>query len=71
MLARLAEMGLPIPIDILLESMDIPRKEEMIQRVKQQQEQTQQMEAQQATRGQAPKGKASVAKRESLVGRAG
>lgn len=71
MLARLAEMGMPIPIDILLDSMDIPRKEEMIQRVRQQQEQAQQMEAQQAGRGQAPKGKASVAKRESLVGRAG
>ena len=71
MLARLAEMGMPIPIDILLESMDIPRKEEIVQRVKKQQEQAQQMEAQQAGRGQAPKGKASVAKRESLVGRAG
>lgn len=70
MLARLAEMGLPIPIDILLESMDIPRKEEIIARVKQQQERQQQIDQQQATRGQAQKGRASPPKRESMVGRA-
>ena len=73
MLARLAEMGLPIPIDILLDSMDIPRKEEMIQRVKQQQEQQQQIEANQAARGiqtPAKKGKASPPKRQSMVGQA-
>lgn len=70
MLARLAEMGMPIPIDILLDSMDIPRKEEIIQRVRKQQEQTQQMEAQQAGRG-TQKGRPSPPKRESLVGRAG
>jgi len=48
--------------------MDIPRKEEIIQRVKQQQEQAQQMQMQQG--GQAQKGKASPPKRESLLGRA-
>lgn len=67
MLARLAEMGMPIPIDILLESMDIPRKEEIIQRVKQQQERQQQVQMQQGTQG---KGKASPPKRESMVGKA-
>ena len=69
MLARLAEMGMPIPIEILLDSMDIPRKEEMIQQIKQQQQQAQQMEQQQG-KGAAPKGKASPPKRESLVGKA-
>jgi len=73
MLARLAEMGMPIPIDILLESMDIPRKDEIIARVKQQQEQAQQIQASQAARGiktPAQKGKASPPKTQSLVGRA-
>jgi len=70
MLARLAESGFPIPIDILLESMDIPRKDEMIARVKQQQEQQQQIAQQQAARGQTPKGKASSPRQQSLVGRA-
>jgi phage gp29-like protein len=68
MLARLAEMGLPIPIDILLDSMDIPRKEEIVQRVKAQQEQQAQMQAQQ---GGQQKGRASPPKQQSLVGRAG
>lgn len=70
MLARLAEMGMPIPIDILLDSMDIPRKEEIIQRVKQQQEQAQQMQQQQQGQGQTQKGRPSPPKRESMVGRA-
>ncbi len=70
MLARLAEMGMPIPIDILLDSMDIPRKEEIIQRVKQQQEQAQQMQTQQQGQGQGQKGRPSPPKRESMVGRA-
>ena len=71
MLARLAESGFPITIDILLDSMDIPRKEEMIQRVKAQQEQQQQMEQQTAAQGKQVKGKASSPKQQSLVGRAG
>jgi len=70
MLARLAEMGLPIPIDILLDSMDLPRKDEMIARVKQQQQQAQQMQAQQQQQGQPQKGRASPPKQQSLVGRA-
>jgi len=61
---------MPIPIDILLDSMDIPRKEEIIQRVKQQQEQQQQMEQQQQGQGQTQKGRPSPPKRESMVGRA-
>ena len=70
MLARLAEIGMPIPIDILLDSMDIPRKDEMIARVKQQQEQAQQMQMQQGQQGQTQKGRPSPPKRESMVGRA-
>jgi len=70
MLARLAEMGMPIPIDILLDSMDIPRKEEMIARVKQQQEQQQQIDQQQAAQGKQAKGRASSPRQQSLVGRA-
>jgi len=69
MLARLAEMGMPIPIDILLDSMDFAKKDEVIQRVKQQQEQAQQMEAQQAQQGQQPKGKASPPKSQSMIGK--
>lgn len=70
MLARLAEMGMPIPIDILLDSMDIPRKEEIVQRVKQQQEMAQQMQMQQGAQGQTQKGRPSPPKRESMIGRA-
>jgi len=69
MLARLLEGGLPIPIDILLESMDFAHKDEVIQRIKQQQEQAQQMEQQQAQQGQQPKGKASSPKQASMVGK--
>ncbi|MBA7590508.1 hypothetical protein ES708_32632 [subsurface metagenome] len=67
MLARLAEMGMPIPIDILLDSMDITQKEEIVQRVKQKQAQQAQMQAQQ---GGQQKGRPSPPKRESMVGRA-
>jgi len=69
MLARLLEGGLPIPIDILLESMDFAHKDEVIQRIKQQQEQAQAMEQQQAQQGQQPKGKASSPKQTSMVGK--
>jgi len=69
MLARLTEAGFPIPIEFLLESMDVSRKDEMIAIIQKQQEQQKQIEAQQAAQGNKPKGKASSPRQQSLIGR--
>ena len=65
-LMNLAQAGLPIPIDVILENSDIPNKEEIVQRVREEAQRVAQEEAQQ--QGQ-PKGKASQPRRESMVGK--
>jgi len=69
MLARLTEAGFPIPVEFLLDSMDISRKDEMIAIIQKQQEQQKQIEARQAAAGNQAKGKASSPKQQSLIGR--
>ena len=67
MLMQMAQAGLPIPMDVIIEQSDLPNKEEIVQRVRQEAERAAQ-EAQQQTKGQ-PKGKASPPKMTSNVGK--
>ena len=66
-LMQLAQAGLPIPIDIIIENSDLPNKEEIVQRVREEAQRVVQEEQQQPARQ--TKGKASPPKRESMVGR--
>lgn len=66
-LMNLAQSGLPIPIDVIIEQSDIPNKEEIVQRVREEAQRVQQEEEQQPARQ--TKGKASPPKNQSLVGK--
>jgi len=66
-LMNLAQSGLPIPIDVIIENSDIPNKEEIVQRVREEAKRVAQEEAQQPARQ--TKGKASPPKNQSLVGK--
>jgi len=65
---NMAQAGLPIPIDVIIEQSDIPNKEEIVQRIREEAQRVQQEEQQQPARQQ--KGKASPPKTQSLIGRA-
>ena len=66
-LMNLANAGLPIPVDVIIENSDIPNKEEIVKRVREEAQRVAQEEAQQPARQ--TKGKASPPKTESMVGR--
>lgn len=67
-LMNMANAGLPIPVDIIIEQSDLPNKEEIAERVRQEAQRAQQEEAQQPARQQA-KGKPSPPKLQSNVGK--
>ena len=64
-LMNMANAGLPIPIDVILENSDIPNKEEIVQRVREEAQRVAQEEQQQPARQ--TKGKASPPKMQSNV----
>lgn len=66
-LMNMANAGLPIPIDVILENSDIPNKEEIVQRVREEAQRVAQQEQQQPARQ--TKGKASPPKLNSMVGK--
>jgi len=66
-LMNLANAGLPIPIDVIIENSDIPNKEEIVQRVREEAQRVAQEEQQQPARQ--TKGKASQPKLQSMVGK--
>ena len=65
-LMNLAQSGLPIPIDVIIENSDIPNKEEIVQRIRQEAQRVAQEEQKQPQ----AKGKASPPKNQSMIGRA-
>jgi len=65
-LMNMANAGLPIPIDVIIENSDIPNKEEIVQRVRQEAQRV----AQEEQRQPQAKGKASPPKNQSMIGRA-
>ena len=67
-LMNMANAGLPIPIDVIIEQSDIPNKEEIVARVRQEAQRVQQ-EEQQKPAGQQAKGKPSPPKNQSMIGR--
>lgn len=67
-LMQMANAGLPIPVDVIIENSDIANKEEIVQRIREEAQRVQQEEQQQARQGQ-PKGKASPPKMQSMVGK--
>ena len=66
-LMNMANAGLPIPIDVIIEQSDIPNKEEIVARIREEAQRVQQEETQQPARQ--TKGKASPPKMQSLVGK--
>jgi len=66
-LMNMANAGLPIPIDVIIENSDIPNKEEIVQRVREEAQRIAQEEQQQPARQ--TKGKASSPKMQSMVGK--
>jgi len=64
-LMNMANAGLPIPIDVIIENSDIPNKEEIVQRIRQEAQRVAQEEQQQPQK----KGKASPPKIQSMVGK--
>ena len=66
-LMNMANAGLPIPVDIIIENSDLPNKEEIAERVRQEAQRVQQEEAQQPARQ--TKGKSSPPKLNSMVGK--
>ena len=68
-LMQMAQAGLPIPIDVILENSDIPNKEEIVARVREEAKRVAQEEQGQARQGQQAKGKASPPKMTSMVGK--
>ena len=67
-LMNLAQSGLPIPIDVIIENSDIPNKEEIVQRIREEAQRVAQEEQKQPARQ--AKGKASPPKNQSMIGRA-
>lgn len=66
-LMNMANAGLPIPIDVIIENSDIPNKEEIVQRIREEAKRVQEEEQQQPAKQQ--KGKASPPKTQSMVGK--
>lgn len=66
-LMNMANAGLPIPIDVIIENSDLPDKETIAQRVREEAQRIQQEEQQQPARQ--TKGKASPPKMQSMVGK--
>ncbi|MBE3087085.1 MAG: hypothetical protein IMZ64_12810, partial [Bacteroidetes bacterium] len=67
-LMNMANAGLPIPIDVIIENSDIPNKDEIVQRIREEAQRVAQEEQQKPGQGQA-KGKASPPKNQSMIGR--
>jgi len=65
-LMNMANAGLPIPIDVIIENSDIPNKEEIVQRIREEAQRV----AQEEQRQPQAKGKASPPKTQSMIGRA-
>ncbi|MCK4322594.1 hypothetical protein KAX08_08780 [candidate division WOR-3 bacterium] len=70
-LMQMAQAGLPIPIDVIIENSDIPNKEEIVQRVREEAKRVAEEEQQQQRQParQQAKGKASPPKMQSNVGK--
>ena len=66
-LMNMANAGLPIPIDVIIENSDIPNKTEIVERIRQEAQRVQQEEQQQPARQ--TKGKPSPPKNQSMIGR--
>ena len=64
-LMNMANAGLPIPIDVIIENSDIPNKEEIVQRIREEAQRVAQEEQQQPQ----AKGKPSPPKMQSMVGK--
>jgi len=65
-LMNMANAGLPIPIDVIIENSDIPNKDEIVQRVREEAKRVAEEEQKQPQ----AKGKASPPKNQSMIGRA-